>query len=81
MDTDLPLHTDFDDSNGKNPFNAMNSITTTEDTRSSSSTTDNWASHRAGRVESRGIGGSNDLVGSDLTAAQLYESIEDNFME
>lgn len=75
MDTNVPLYTEFNENNGKSPFNAMNAVIT-EDTISSSSTVDNLA-----HVESRGIGGSNDLVGSDLTAAQLYDSIEDNFME
>lgn len=37
--------------------------------------------NRDGRAMSRGFDESNDLLGSDLTAAQLYESIEDNFME
>lgn len=32
-------------------------------------------------MKSRSIDGSNDLVGKDLTATQLYESIEDNFVE
>lgn len=34
-----------------------------------------------GRVESRSIDGSNGLVGKDVSAAELYESIEDNFVE
>lgn len=34
-----------------------------------------------GQKESRSIDGSDDLVGKDVTAAQLYESIEDNFVE
>lgn len=34
-----------------------------------------------GRVESRSIDGSNGLVGKDISAAELYESIEDNFVE
>lgn len=32
-------------------------------------------------AQSRNIHKSNDLIGTDLTAAQLYESIEDNFAE
>lgn len=31
--------------------------------------------------EPRSLDGSNEIVGSDLTAGQLYESIEDNFKE
>lgn len=33
------------------------------------------------RVSSRSIDGAKSLVGKDLTAAQFYESIEDNFAE
>lgn len=33
------------------------------------------------RSESRSFDDTNELVGKDLTAAQLYESIEDNFAE
>lgn len=36
---------------------------------------------QSSRDESRSFYGSNELVGSDLTAAQLYESIENNIAE
>lgn len=43
---------------------------------------DNQTHINGGRMESRSFReGTDELVGSDLTAAQLYESIEDNFME
>lgn len=45
------------------------------------SKTTNEHSDIKGHKESRSIDGSNDLVGKDVTAAQLYESIEDNFVE
>lgn len=52
---------------------------TTEDAKSETITKPN---EFEGRAESRSFHqGSNELAGRDLTAAQLYESIEDNFAE
>lgn len=42
-------------------------------------TTDGFIGNSHG--QSRSIDGSNDLVGKDVSAAQFYESIEDNFVE
>lgn len=47
---------------------------TTENTTTEQNESENYA-------ESRSMDGSNELAGKDLTAAQLYESIEDNFSE
>lgn len=52
---------------------------TTEDSISGNAT--NKYDDGGGRVESRSIDGSNGLVGKDVSAAELYESIEDNFVE
>lgn len=38
-------------------------------------------SNSTGAESARSLDGSNEIVGSDLTAGQLYESIEDNFKE
>lgn len=58
-------------------MNSNNAVTGRNDNQ-----TQSFEHINGGRMESRSFGeGTDELVGSDLTAAQLYESIEDNFME
>lgn len=70
--------------NSRNFDDASSSSCNSTECANASMDPDNAAlleSLKDGRVEPRSIGDSNDLVGSDLTAGQLYASIEDNFME
>ncbi|XP_031636176.1 uncharacterized protein LOC116349062 [Contarinia nasturtii] len=53
-------------------------IFNSRDFKGSPSTTNNDTDNR---MQSRSIDGSSNLVGKDLTAAEFYESIEDNFVE